>query len=82
MTTSANLDAQFDVVGEIIRFESGEATALETLELFGHLLRSGSIAGLQGSYHRTLAALLDEGLLDPETGNITDLAVERLAELS
>lgn len=70
-----------DLVGSIIAYENGELSARKTLELFGHLIRTGAAWSLQGSYGRTAAAFIEEGLLDPETGDITDLAVERLADL-
>lgn len=67
------------MITRIIAHENGELTALETLELFSELYLSGTIAGLQGSYQRSLAMFLDEGLIDPETGEVTDLARDRLS---
>lgn len=81
MTEQHPADEHFNTVDAIIAYETGESTALETLELFGHLIRTGQAWGLQGSYGRTAAAFIEAGLLDPETGNTTDLAHERLAEI-
>jgi hypothetical protein len=72
--------ARPNLVDDIIRYEQGELSALETLELFGHLIASGAAWSLQGSYGRMANALLEEGLLDGD-GNITDLAIDRLAAL-
>jgi hypothetical protein len=72
---------KFDIVLAIMEYEQGELSALQTLELFGHLIRTNTVWDLQGHYGRTAMALLEEGLIDAETGNITDLAVERLAAL-
>lgn len=76
-----SINSDFDTVGFIMAYEQGEATALEILEGFGHLIATNQVWDLQGSYMRAAMALLDEGLIDPETGNITDLAVERLAQI-
>jgi hypothetical protein len=74
MSTPTNL------VDDIIRYESGESTMLEALELHGALIRSGQAWSLQGHYGRTAAALIESGLLD-EDGNLTDVALDRLAEV-
>lgn len=67
----------YDVVGAIMDYETGEQGARETLELFSHLIKTGTIAGLQGSYQRTAAQMLDGGFLTPE-GDLTDFANEML----
>jgi len=66
-----------DVVGQIMAYEMGELDAAETLELFSELVKSGTAWNLQGSYGRTAAALIENGLLTPE-GEITDYAMEVL----
>lgn len=53
----------FDTVGGIIAFESGELDEDETIELFQHLLTSGTIYHLQGCYQRTAQNLIDAGLI-------------------
>ncbi len=58
----------------IVAFESGEATHEETVALFQRLLDTGTIHHLQGSYQRTMQALIDAGEVtvtsdaDPATG--------------
>lgn len=69
-----------DFVGDIIAYENGDLSALQTLELFAHLIRTGQAWTLQGSYGRAANAFLEEGLLDGD-GTITDLAIERLNDL-
>lgn len=79
-TTTDQPADTFDVVGFVIAYESGETSMLEALEGFGHLIRTGQAWSLQGSYGRTARALIDGGLL-AEDGNLTDLALDRLAEI-
>lgn len=67
----------YDVVGAIMDFEDGNQGARDTLELFSHLIKSGTINGLQGSYHRTAAEMIDGGWLTPE-GDVTLFAEEML----
>lgn len=54
---------QYDYVGAIIEYESGELGEDETLELFQHLVDTGQAWTLQGHYGRTAAALLDAGYI-------------------
>lgn len=51
----------YDTVGNIIAFESGELDNARVIELFQHLIDSGTIHGLQGSYQRTAQQLIDSG---------------------
>lgn len=53
---------KYDLVGQIIAFESGELTDDDTIELFQHLIDSGTVWSLQGSYGRTATALIEAGL--------------------
>jgi hypothetical protein len=68
-----------DLVGDIIAYENGDLSDLQTLELFAHLIRTGQAWTLQGSYGRTASAVIDAGLITRE-GVITDHAFDALAE--
>ena len=52
---------KYDVVGNIIAYESGELSDDETIELFQNLIDSGQAWSLQGHYGRTASALIDAG---------------------
>lgn len=65
---------------DLVAYENGELSTLQVLELFGHLIRQDLLWNLQGSYGRAGWAMIEQGLLDPETGDITDVTVKALAE--
>ena len=67
----------YDVVGKIMEYEDGTQGARDTLELFGHLIKTGTINGLQGSYQREAANMVNLGWLTPE-GEMTPFAEEML----
>ena len=52
-----------NIANKIIAFENGDLSHDEVIDLFRHLLKSGLINHLQGTYQRTAEALLEEGLL-------------------
>ena len=52
---------QYDEVGAIIAYESGELFGDAFIELFQHLVNNGHAWSLQGSYGRTARALIDAG---------------------
>ena len=52
-----------NVTDKIIAYESGELDQDETIDLFQHLLDTGIIHHLQGSYQRATASLLNQGLI-------------------
>lgn len=52
------------VVSDVIKYESGELGANETIALFGRLMRSGLAWRLQGSYGRTACHLINNGYID------------------
>lgn len=51
----------FDVVSFIMDYEAGELDEDATIEGFQHLIDSGTVWSLQGSYGRTAAALIEAG---------------------
>lgn len=50
----------------MIRYESGEASDEETLELFSDLIKNGQAWTLQGHYGRTAKALIEGGYISRE----------------
>lgn len=57
----ARKSKSYDTVGNIIAFESGELDNESVIELFQHLIDSGTIYHLQGSYQRAAQQLIDAG---------------------
>ncbi len=53
----------YNTVGGIIAFESGELDQDAVVEFFQHLVDSGIVWQLQGSYQRTACNLIDAGLV-------------------
>lgn len=53
--------ADFDLVGDIIAFESGDMSHEEIIALFQKLIDSGLAWQLQGRYGRTAQALINAG---------------------
>ena len=68
------------LVTRIMRFEQGEAGALETLELFEALIEGGLVGSLQGSYGRSAHHLIESGFLAAD-GTITDMGREYALDL-
>lgn len=56
-------DRPYDIVGQIIAYESGELDDDATIELFQHLVNTGMAWSLQGSYGRAAAAMIDAGVV-------------------
>lgn len=52
---------QFDAVGFVIDYETGELDHEQIVEGFQHLIDSGLAWQLQGSYGRGAAALIEQG---------------------
>lgn len=53
----------YDLVGNIMAFESGELTDAEVITLFSVLIKSGQAWSLQGMYGRAAQGLIDAGLI-------------------
>ena len=51
----------FDTCSFVMAFEAGELDEDEIVEGFQHLINSGVVWSLQGSYGRTAAALIESG---------------------
>ena len=60
---------EFDLVGYIMDFESGNMGDKKSLELFSHLIKTGQAWTLQGCYGRTARQLIDGGHIS-ESGEI------------
>lgn len=54
---------KFNLLGNIIAYESGELSAENTLVLFAELIKSGKAWSLQGSYGRTANELVKMGYI-------------------
>lgn len=54
---------QFDLVGEIIAFESGDTDDDRVITLFQHLVDTGMAWTLQGTYGRIARDLINAGLV-------------------
>ena len=65
------------MINEIIQYEEGELDFVETVKLFSALIKSGQIMGLQGSYHRTGAQMIIDGLLEND-GSINWDKIEKI----
>jgi hypothetical protein len=52
---------KFDELDQIMAYEEGELGEEEEIELFQHLIDSGVVWQLQGSYGRQAAALIEAG---------------------
>lgn len=64
MTTTQKAPV-FDTVGFIMDFENGELDKDQIIEGFQHLVDTGIVWQLQGSYGRTAAALISTGDVVP-----------------
>lgn len=64
MATNTETEVEtYDVVEGIMNFEAGEASEEEIIELFQHLVTSGTAWQLQGIYGRTAQYYIEAGLV-------------------
>ena len=66
-----------DLVGLIMKYEQGDASAEEIVTLFEHLIETGKAWSLQGHYGRVASTFIEQGLIDQD-GNRTAQAIERI----
>jgi hypothetical protein len=52
-----------DLATKLSQFEQGAMDEQETIELFSHLLNTGIIYSLQGSYQRTAQSMIQAGVI-------------------
>ncbi len=57
---------EFDTVGYIMDYESGEISDQRILELIAHLIKTGQVWTLQGHYGRTAKQLIDGGYISKD----------------
>jgi len=56
-------EKQYDLVGNIIKYEHGELDSIETLKLFSYLINTGLAWQLQGMYGKAAERLINEGII-------------------
>jgi len=52
------------MITKLMSYEAGEMNAVETVQLFGDLIKSGMAWTLQGHYGRTARDLIESGLVN------------------
>jgi len=57
-----------NVLQGIMDYENGEMDNVEVLDFFQHLVNTGIINHLQGSYQRMASELLSQGMIDHPSG--------------
>lgn len=70
---------EYDLTGNIIKFESEDMNLSETLTLFSHLIKTGLAWKLQGFYGRTARSFIEADILNMQ-GDLTDHGAEVLQE--
>jgi hypothetical protein len=63
------MTTEFDMLGHIMDYESGELDLNGTIELFSRLIKTGLAWSLQGSYGRAASDLIGQGFIG-ETGDV------------
>jgi len=57
-------DTGMNVLQGIMDYENGEMDGVDVIDFFQHLVDTGIINHLQGSYQRTAQQLLEAGMLE------------------
>ncbi|KQX37010.1 hypothetical protein ASD97_09980 [Streptomyces sp. Root63] len=70
------MGAMGSLVVDMMSYEAGELDSDDSLDLFSDLIKSGMAWKLQGHWGRTAKALIDRGMIDEESGDITPLVLE------
>ncbi len=65
------MSKKFDTIGFIIGYESGELDDESVIEGFQHLIDSGVVWHLQGSYQKTASQLIESGLCERKVIHVT-----------
>jgi hypothetical protein len=59
-------EGNMSLVEKIMRYEQGEMSEDEVLELFQQLINDGSVWLLQGHYGRMAHSLIEAGMVEPK----------------
>ncbi len=69
MNTKEYVDKKYNIIDNIIAFETGELSQDKILELFSQLIKNGMAWSLQGSYGRQAQSLIENSYIS-ENGKI------------
>lgn len=58
-------------IEDLMRYENGDMTETEAVEMFADLVKTGMAWSLQGSYGRGASSLIRAGVISPE-GEVTE----------
>lgn len=65
------MQTPMDITSLIIAYEQGDLSQEDTIDMFQELVRSGLAWKLQGTYGRTAARLIEDGLVSlPESNRV------------
>lgn len=59
-------ETEYDLVGNIIAYETGYLHGDSVINLFAHLVKTGQAWTLQGSYGRNAMSLIESGYISRE----------------
>lgn len=63
-----------DMLSQMMDFEQGQLSEIETVKLFSYLVKTKMAWKLQGFYGRTAHNLIDSGVLDKKGNILIDLS--------